>query len=220
MPQTTPRPKTSAQGEKTRRRPTQARSQNTLQTLFKAAAQILDKHGEAGLSTNKVAAQAGFSIGTLYQYFPHKEALIHAMAQRGQALVRQQLEDFFLALESDPDVSRLPVPELFERLVRILVQGLASGKNLNQSLIRLCWSVERPEETASTVRQMADRLGIFLERIQHPDIGPVSHATLFVLTRSVIGTLRSASLEKSPLLRSHALEGPLTRLAVALLMRT
>ena len=58
-----------------RRQPSQARAQQTMQTLFKAAAQILDKEGEGGLTTNKVAAAAGFSIGTLYQYFPSKEVL-------------------------------------------------------------------------------------------------------------------------------------------------
>lgn len=69
-----------------RRQPSQARAQQTMQTLFKAAAQILDKEGEGGLTTNKVAAAAGFSIGTLYQYFPSKEVLVRAMATRGQEM--------------------------------------------------------------------------------------------------------------------------------------
>ncbi|MFO0107112.1 MAG: TetR/AcrR family transcriptional regulator [Burkholderiales bacterium] len=74
-----------------RRQPSQARAQLTMQTLFKAAAQILDKEGEGGLTTNKVAAAAGFSIGTLYQYFPSKEVLVRAMAARGQEMVLQEL---------------------------------------------------------------------------------------------------------------------------------
>ena len=48
-PETQPKP-----SENLRRQPTQARAQQTIQTLFKAAAQILDKEGEGGLSTNKV----------------------------------------------------------------------------------------------------------------------------------------------------------------------
>ena len=75
-PETQPKP-----SENLRRQPTQARAQQTIQTLFKAAAQILDKEGEGGLSTNKVAAAAGFSIGTLYQYFPSKEVLVQASAK-------------------------------------------------------------------------------------------------------------------------------------------
>ena len=202
-----------------RREPTQARAQQTIQTLFKAAAQILDKDGEAGLSTNKVAAEAGFSIGTLYQYFPSKEVLLRAMAAKGQAMVLQALEQYLAALELRPDVAQMDPQDLLRQAIRILLQGFATGKGFTQSLIRLGWSLEQPQETASVVRQVSDRLAIFFERIAHPDLPPPSSAQLFVLSRSVIGTLRSASLEKSPLLGAPALEDALVQVAWALLAR-
>lgn len=200
-----------------RRQPSQARAQQTMQTLFKAAAQILEKDGEAGLSTNKVAAAAGFSIGTLYQYFPSKEVLVQAMAARGQEMVLQELERYLSALETQPDVREMDVRDLLGRAIGILVSGFATGKGLKQSLIHLCWTLEKPQETASAVRQVADRLAIFFERIGHPALQTPSPALMFVLTRSVIGTLRSASLEKSHLLGSPAFEQALVQLAWALL---
>jgi AcrR family transcriptional regulator len=200
-----------------RRQPTQARSQQTIQTLFKAAAQILDKDGEAGLTTNKVAAAAGFSIGTLYQYFPSKEVLVRAMAVKGQDLVLEALEAYLAALEGRPDVAQMDARDLLRQAIRILLKGFAGGKGFTQSLIRLGWAMEQPQETASVVRQVSDRLAIFLERIEHPQLRAPSAAILFVLTRSVIGTLRSASLEKSPLLGSTALEDALVQMAWALL---
>ena len=202
-----------------RRQPTQARSQQTIQTLFKAAAQILDKDGEAGLSTNKVAAAAGFSIGTLYQYFPSKEVLVRAMAARGQDMVLQELEAYLSALENHADVQRMDGRELLGKAIHILLRGFATGKGLSQTLIRLCWTLEQPDETANAVRQVADRLAIFFERITHPALQTPSAAQMFVLTRSVIGTLRSASLEKSPLLGSPAFEDALTQMAWALLAK-
>jgi len=202
-----------------RRQPSQARAQQTMQTLFKAAAQILDKEGEGGLTTNKVAAAAGFSIGTLYQYFPSKEVLVRAMATRGQEMVLQELERYLSELETLPEVRQLDGRELLAKAVRILVRGFATGKGLSQSLIHLCWTLEKPEETASAVRQVADRLAIFFERIHHPALQTPSPAQMFVLTRSVIGTLRSASLEKSPLLGSPAFEEVLVQMAWALLAR-
>jgi hypothetical protein len=66
---------------------------------------------------------------------------------------------------------------------------------------------------------VSDRLAIFFERIQHPALQSPSSAQMFVLTRSVIGTLRSASLEKSPLLGSPAFEAALVQMAWALLAR-
>jgi AcrR family transcriptional regulator len=202
-----------------RRAPTQARAQQTIQTLFKAAAQILDKDGEPGLTTNKVAAAAGFSIGTLYQYFPSKEVLVRAMAAKGQAMVLQALEQYLSALELRADVAQMDPQELLRQAIRILLQGFATGKGFTQSLIRLGWSLEQPQETASVVRQVSDRLAIFFERIHHPALPSPTPAQLFVLSRSVIGTLRSASLEKSPLLGSAALEDALVQVAWALLAR-
>jgi AcrR family transcriptional regulator len=213
-PTSKPEAKTAA-----RRQPTQARSQQTIQTLFKAAAQILDKEGEAGLSTNKVAAAAGFSIGTLYQYFPSKEVLVRAMAARGQDMVLQELEAYLSALENHADVQRMDGRELLGKAIHILLRGFATGKGLSQTLIRLCWTLEQPDETANAVRQVADRLAIFFERITHPALQSPSAAQMFVLTRSVIGTLRSASLEKSPLLGSPAFEDALTQMAWALLAK-
>jgi AcrR family transcriptional regulator len=65
-----------------RKLPTQDRAQRTIETIFQATAQIVESEGEAGLTTNKVAKKAGFSIGTLYQYFPSKEAILLAMINR------------------------------------------------------------------------------------------------------------------------------------------
>lgn len=216
----TAKPKTQPQAKPgVRREPTQARAQQTIQTLFKAAAQILDKDGEAGLTTNKVAAAAGFSIGTLYQYFPSKEALLRAMSAKGQGLVLQALEQYLAALELRSDVAQTDPQDLLRQAIRILLQGFATGKGFTQSLIRLGWSLEQPQETASVVRQVSDRLAIFFERIHHPALPTPTPAQLFVLSRSVIGTLRSASLEKSPLLGSASLEDALVQVAWALLAR-
>ncbi|GDX39641.1 hypothetical protein LBMAG20_18560 [Methylocystaceae bacterium] len=55
-----------------RKIPTQARAQQTVGIILEAAAQILQFEGEAHFNTNRVAEKAGFSIGTLYQYFPRR----------------------------------------------------------------------------------------------------------------------------------------------------
>jgi AcrR family transcriptional regulator len=65
-----------------RKEPRQARSRATIDAVLDAAAHILGDRGWTGLTTNAVAEMAGVSIGSLYQYFPNKLALIEAVRRR------------------------------------------------------------------------------------------------------------------------------------------
>lgn len=67
---------------KSRKQPTQARSQATVEAVFEATIQLLLHGGSRALTTNRIAETAGVSIGTLYQYFPGKEALLYALVSR------------------------------------------------------------------------------------------------------------------------------------------
>jgi AcrR family transcriptional regulator len=66
----------------THRTPRQARALGKVELIFEAAIRILERDGLAALNTNRVAELAGISIGTLYQYFPHKAAIMDALAER------------------------------------------------------------------------------------------------------------------------------------------
>ena len=67
---------------KPRKAARQARSQATLEAIFEATIQVLLSGGARRLTTTRVAARAGVSVGTMYQYFPHKEALLYAVIER------------------------------------------------------------------------------------------------------------------------------------------
>jgi len=61
-----------------RKSPVQARSTASVDAILKATVQVLLKVGKEKLTTTRVAARAGVSVGTLYQYFPNKRALLRA----------------------------------------------------------------------------------------------------------------------------------------------
>lgn len=65
-----------------RKSPVQARSTASVEAILKATLQVLLKVGKESLTTTRVAARAGVSVGTLYQYFPNKRALLRAALQR------------------------------------------------------------------------------------------------------------------------------------------
>jgi AcrR family transcriptional regulator len=75
-----------------RKRPRQARSAATVEAVLEAAARILERRGLDALSTNAAALRAGVSIGSLYQYFPSKHALVAELARRQQAALLAGLQ--------------------------------------------------------------------------------------------------------------------------------
>ncbi|WP_394844803.1 TetR/AcrR family transcriptional regulator [Pendulispora brunnea] len=95
-----------------RKRPRQARSQATVDALMDALAQVLTQHGYDGTTTARVAERAGVSIGSLYQYFPNKEALVAALIEHHATKI---VADFEEALAGDDAAS-------FEDALRVLAR--------------------------------------------------------------------------------------------------
>lgn len=88
-----------------RRRPRQARSRATTDAILAAAARVLAARGYAATTTNHVAAEAGVSIGSLYEYYPSKDALVVALLEAHIAEATTVLEQASAAVASRPDAS-------------------------------------------------------------------------------------------------------------------
>lgn len=82
----------TSKGLDARKTPRQGRSAATVDIILEAVARILETGGLGALTTNAVAATAGISIGSLYQYFPGKEALL-------AALIRRKRQELIIMLE-------------------------------------------------------------------------------------------------------------------------
>jgi len=80
-----------------RKTPRQARAAATIEIILEGAAHILRKDGLGGLTTNHIAERAGVSIGSLYQYFPGKEAILAELIRRK----RSAMLDAFRAVAAD-----------------------------------------------------------------------------------------------------------------------
>lgn len=95
-----------------RKRPSQVRAQDTVEVILEAATRIFDKSGVQA-TTNQIAELAGVSVGSLYQYFPDKLALITDLHERHRALVGQRVLGVFDAAEG------LPLDEVVLRVVNV-----------------------------------------------------------------------------------------------------
>lgn len=100
-------------GLKPRKHPTQPRAVETVACILEAAAQILEVQGFEAFNTNAVAERAGVSIGSLYQYFPGKKALLIALMQREKERFR---DDAFAALAET--TGRAAMQHLIQAAVR------------------------------------------------------------------------------------------------------
>src|SRR5262245_35927574 len=87
-----------------RRNPRQTRARATMEAIFEATARIIEREGIRALNTNRIAERAGISIGTLYEYFPNKDAVLVAMARRRLAEDERVVRQALAGAEADADV--------------------------------------------------------------------------------------------------------------------
>ena len=112
-----------------RKQPVQERSRDTVRAILEAAAQVLERRGYAGTTTDRIAARAGVSVGTLYQYFPNKAAIVFALAFCHAVEGAQALAPLAREARIDPP----PIEEGIRRLVHISV-ATHSRSRLHQIL--------------------------------------------------------------------------------------
>lgn len=95
----------------------QERSRATVDALVEATARILVREGFEKTSTNRIAEIAGVSVGSLYQYFPSKEALVAAVIER------HNQEIMGLVRATLTEISEMPIEKAVRRLVTVAIEA-------------------------------------------------------------------------------------------------
>lgn len=179
-----------------RRAPRQARAKATVEAILKAAAQILEVRGEAGFDTNRIARKAGVSIGTLYQYFPDKAAILATMNRREQARLREQADALYGARDAGSE----------RIMLHSFIHAFEDQPAVRRAVVR-----------AAIQQQSAEEMGVEIERTTRlmPPYDGMSRLDAFVMTRAVTGIVRAAVLEGSDLLLKPEFEEALLTLTRA-----
>ncbi|KGD64779.1 TetR family transcriptional regulator [Alcanivorax nanhaiticus] len=135
-----------------KKEPRQARSRATVQAMVDACARILEERGYAGLTTNAVAEVAGVSIGSVYEFFPGKDAIVARLADTLLADVSATLNARLERTDSREDLHRAmrhligalhALVYQHRKLIRVLifqvpfVQHLPSAQQLQQELLQV-----------------------------------------------------------------------------------
>jgi len=110
-----------------RRQAKQARSQETVQVILEAAAQVLAREGYARATTNRIAAAAGVSVGTLYEYFADKEQLF-------DLLIARQIDELVANIQRDPIPPDAPIGTTIRHLLEVSMRSLRGGPGYMRAL--------------------------------------------------------------------------------------
>jgi AcrR family transcriptional regulator len=140
-------PKTSQPELKPRKTPVQERSAASVEAIREAAIQVLLSVGKERLTTTLVAARAGVSVGTLYQYFPNKSSLL-------QAVLKAHLDTVYRAVEAACESAKgMPLAEMAD----VLVTGFLKAKMKNEATSRALYFVSDDVGGAEIARANGSR---------------------------------------------------------------
>jgi AcrR family transcriptional regulator len=203
-----------------RKNPRQARAVATREAIIEAAARIVAESGLAGFNTNAVAERAGVSIGSLYQYFPNKDALMVALIARQQArqidavvtaagalsgstaglddtvrllvqaAMQHHREDALLASAIDHEEARLPVDAIVRR-------ELDRGGATLSAVIRQMLPAMAEEQIVRAARTLPALVRATVDawaNLFPPELQTAEDEAV----RAVLGYLRAAPLTSSP----------------------
>jgi AcrR family transcriptional regulator len=186
-----------------RRTPKQERSQATVDAIVEAAARLLAEEGYARLSTSRVAERAGVSVGTLYQYFRSKEAIVEALVHR---LAEERIAQFGATLaslvEQDPPL---------EDGIRVLLDATLAAMRVRPELARRLL-IEAPRSGRTDLEHAWRRRVIELVRaVLHRRRDQVRDAADLELVAWLVVTAGFAVLQDANAYRPELLEGDLLR---------
>jgi AcrR family transcriptional regulator len=185
---------------KPRKIATQERSRATVDHLIEATARILVKDGFDKTSTNRIAEVAGVSIGSLYQYFPGKEALVAAVIERHQQQIMQMVR-IELA-----QVSTQPLDEAMRKFVAIAVEAHRLDPQLHRVLAEQIPRVGKLEKLETFSRENFSLFRAYLEGAR-AEVG-VDDLELasFVCVTTIEALTHNAVLHHSKLLTGDRME--------------
>ena len=191
------RPRTPAD---LRRKPQQERSRAMVERIIAAGQAVLLRDGYEKASTNRVAQEAGISPGSLYQYFPDKEAILTAVIDRYSDELSQQLT---AVLTERLD---LPGPELVRATLERLVDVLAENVEFLRLIVDQLPRARFGHKTAAMEQRVGDLISAYLVLQKPSDRMTDPPTSAWILVRTVEHLTVQYVLEEPTIPRDRFIE--------------
>lgn len=196
-----------------RRRPRQARSQSTVDAIYGATVQIIEREGAEKITMNRISHVSGYSIGTLYQYFHDRDSLLMAMAIAHRDGLIERLKATLAASRDRP------CWDAVGRFVAVIVADARSKRKTLRAVVRAVNRKEMAAKMLAAMRVLDEYIGRSLAELALADGLALSPACQFVLSRSLTSVLWSAVMEESDLLDGQDLEDQLRNMLASAMFR-
>jgi AcrR family transcriptional regulator len=195
---------------KPRKRPRQARAAATVDAIFEATIQILVADGPARLTTTRVAKRAGVSVGTMYQYFPHKQALFYAVNERHLDILAGKIERACRAQHGTP------IDRMVESLVTTYWNAKTERPDLTRALYRSVVGLDNSPLIDAFIRRVDNATAAMFASALDATFADLPIVNLTLLT-SIFATVRSAFERNLPALDGRAVHQQLILMCSAYL---
>lgn len=149
----------------------QARSRERLRRVLDAADEVLTLQGAESFTTNRIAEAAGIPVGSVYRYFPDKEAIVQALALRYWS----DFEDLVAAAAETDERDPLSDPGA------VVVDALAAGFRARPGFLALWYGGLRTEQVRDATRPTRSAIARSIDRIlktHWPDASQTARATV------------------------------------------
>ena len=193
-----------------RRLPKQRRARQTVDAVLDAVVRVLKREGYKGVTTNRLAEVAGVSIGSVYQYFPDKQAIFVALHQRHIEQIDRMVESKLIEHAASS----------LEELMRTMIEAMVDAHSADPELYELL-ATEVPHRAEGT-RDFAVRLhGAFrlaiASRAYQLKKGRDLDKLVFVVTNMVESLSHAALFRRPPHLSLSAAKSEVVRAVLAYL---
>ncbi len=191
-----------------RKNASQERSRATVDALLAATARVLVKEGYDHASTNKIADAAGVSVGSLYQYFPSKEALVAAVSDRHTRAMMDVVRAALLR------VAALPIAEAARELVRVMIEAHRIEPKLHRVLVEQIPRIGALERIEAVDEEAQALVKAYLEAHRDEVVHEDLELAAFVAVSSVEALTHVAVLRRPELIQDPRFVDHVTTLVV------
>ena len=173
-----------------RKTPIQARSTVTVEAIFEATIQVLLSHGAERLTTTRVAQRAGVSVGTLYQYYPNKQALLFAVLENHLNRVMARIEAVC------ERACHKPLAQMIREMVEAFVDAKTERADISVAFYRVSADLGGPALLKGISQRSRNAVEAMLQTAQGIKAPPDSSA-IDIMLAAMAGAMRSL-LEARP----------------------